>query len=339
MSLLVTGGAGFIGANFVRRRRATRPGERLVVLDALTYAGNLSSLAGIDGVTFVKGDICDAALVECHSSRSFSRRSSALRRREPCGPLDPRSGHIRTHQRRRNGHTAREGARRGRQTFRTRLDGRGLRRSRRRRSGVHRAYSHSSALALFGVESRLRSPGARLVRDLQVPHNNHALLEQLRAVSVSRKADSAHDTQRHERHAAARLRRRHERTRLDSRRGSLRRRRTRARSWSRRRGLQYRRTLGETKPRDRARNPRGARQARVAHPLRRRPTRSRSALCHRRSQDRARARLDAHTPFRRGFAHDDRVVSSERALVARAIKSGEYTSWYERNYGKRESTT
>jgi dTDP-glucose 4,6-dehydratase len=64
LSLLITGGAGFIGSNFVRRRRRQAPSERLVVLDALTYAGNLASLDGVDGYSFVKGDICDAALVE-----------------------------------------------------------------------------------------------------------------------------------------------------------------------------------------------------------------------------------------------------------------------------------
>lgn len=64
MNLLVTGGAGFIGANFVRRRRRSNPSDRLVVLDALTYAGNLSSLEGVGGFTFVKGDICEAALVD-----------------------------------------------------------------------------------------------------------------------------------------------------------------------------------------------------------------------------------------------------------------------------------
>jgi dTDP-glucose 4,6-dehydratase len=64
MNLLVTGGAGFIGANFVRRRRAHAPRETLVVLDALTYAGNLASLDGVAGYQFVKGDICDAGLVE-----------------------------------------------------------------------------------------------------------------------------------------------------------------------------------------------------------------------------------------------------------------------------------
>jgi dTDP-glucose 4,6-dehydratase len=64
MNLLVTGGAGFIGCNFVRRRRAAQPAERLVVLDALTYAGNLASLADVSGFELVRGDICDAPLVE-----------------------------------------------------------------------------------------------------------------------------------------------------------------------------------------------------------------------------------------------------------------------------------
>lgn len=60
MSLLVTGGAGFIGSNFVRKFAGS---EKIVILDALTYAGNLASLMGID-YEFVHGDICDADLVE-----------------------------------------------------------------------------------------------------------------------------------------------------------------------------------------------------------------------------------------------------------------------------------
>lgn len=61
--LLVTGGAGFIGANFVRFWRARAPGDEIVVLDALTYAGNRHNLAGLAGVEFVHGDVRDEALV------------------------------------------------------------------------------------------------------------------------------------------------------------------------------------------------------------------------------------------------------------------------------------
>ncbi len=66
-SILVTGGAGFIGSNFVRHWLAQHPGERLVNLDALTYAGNLESLADIEAspdYRFVHGDICDRELLE-----------------------------------------------------------------------------------------------------------------------------------------------------------------------------------------------------------------------------------------------------------------------------------
>jgi dTDP-glucose 4,6-dehydratase len=62
-NLLVTGGAGFIGANFVRYWRERHPDDGLVVLDALTYAGNRASLAGIADVIFVHGDIGDERLV------------------------------------------------------------------------------------------------------------------------------------------------------------------------------------------------------------------------------------------------------------------------------------
>lgn len=63
-NLIVTGGAGFIGANFVHFHCKAMPGDKIVVLDALTYAGNRANLDGVDGVELVVGDICDTALVD-----------------------------------------------------------------------------------------------------------------------------------------------------------------------------------------------------------------------------------------------------------------------------------
>jgi dTDP-glucose 4,6-dehydratase len=64
MRLLVTGGAGFIGANFVRSTLRDHPDVSVTVLDAMTYAGNRESLAGVtDAVRLVEGDVADAELV------------------------------------------------------------------------------------------------------------------------------------------------------------------------------------------------------------------------------------------------------------------------------------
>lgn len=64
--LLVTGGAGFIGSNFVHWVVDNQPDVHVTVLDKLTYAGNKANLAGIpeDRLTFIQGDICDAELVD-----------------------------------------------------------------------------------------------------------------------------------------------------------------------------------------------------------------------------------------------------------------------------------
>lgn len=64
--ILVTGGAGFIGSNFVHHIINNRPNIHVTVVDALTYAGNLASLKGLpeDRFTFVKGNICDEELMD-----------------------------------------------------------------------------------------------------------------------------------------------------------------------------------------------------------------------------------------------------------------------------------
>ena len=63
-AILVTGGAGFIGTNFVRYARKNRPDTPVIVLDALTYAGIAANVEGLDGVELVHGDIRDTDLVE-----------------------------------------------------------------------------------------------------------------------------------------------------------------------------------------------------------------------------------------------------------------------------------
>jgi dTDP-glucose 4,6-dehydratase len=65
-SVLITGGAGFIGQNLVHAWRAGRPGDQLVVVDAMTYAANVRSLEPLiadRSILFVKGDIGDATLM------------------------------------------------------------------------------------------------------------------------------------------------------------------------------------------------------------------------------------------------------------------------------------
>tara|TARA_B100000963_G_scaffold185865_1_gene161542 strand:+ start:787 stop:1851 length:1065 start_codon:yes stop_codon:yes gene_type:complete len=66
-SILVTGGAGFIGSHVIRKLLINRPEAKVVNLDALTYAGNLANLRDVETnsrYAFVKGDIQDAALIE-----------------------------------------------------------------------------------------------------------------------------------------------------------------------------------------------------------------------------------------------------------------------------------
>ena len=99
MTMLVTGGAGFIGSNFIRHMLTEHPDIPIINLDALTYAGNLESLRGVaenPNYTLIKGDICDTTTVaaifqnhpidtvihfaaESHVDRSISDGSAFVR--------------------------------------------------------------------------------------------------------------------------------------------------------------------------------------------------------------------------------------------------------------------
>ena len=66
MTIIVTGGAGFIGSNFIFHMLNKYPDDRIICLDKLTYAGNLSTLAPVmdnPNFRFVKADICDREAV------------------------------------------------------------------------------------------------------------------------------------------------------------------------------------------------------------------------------------------------------------------------------------
>jgi dTDP-glucose 4,6-dehydratase len=67
MRLFITGGAGFIGSNFIRHALSTHPDYRIVNFDKLTYAGNLDNLSDVEGndcYSFIRGDICDRDALE-----------------------------------------------------------------------------------------------------------------------------------------------------------------------------------------------------------------------------------------------------------------------------------
>jgi dTDP-D-glucose 4,6-dehydratase len=81
-NLLITGGAGFIGTNFVHYWSKQHSDDALVVLDALTYAGNRANIDGLP-LTFVEGDIRDTDLVgrllpSIRSTRSCTSRPRAM---------------------------------------------------------------------------------------------------------------------------------------------------------------------------------------------------------------------------------------------------------------------
>ena len=223
--ILVTGGAGFIGSALVRHM-IRRPAHQVLVVDKLTYAGNLDSLAAVANdprYRFVQADIADAAkmreLVRDAISPTPScilppKAMSIARSTAPATSSRPMWSAPSRCCRRRWTTGARCRRRARRLPLPPYLDRRGVRLARRRRA----CSCETTAYDPRSPYSASKAASDHLVRAWHhtygLPIDHHQLLEQLRAVSVSREADPADDPQRARGQAAAGLRQGRQRARL-----------------------------------------------------------------------------------------------------------------------------
>ena len=161
MKVLVTGGAGFIGSNFVHRTLRTRPDAEVTVLDALTYAGSTSSLEGVlDRIRFVEGDVADAAAVDPLVAERDASSTSPPSRTTTTRSTTPRP-FVRTNLV--GTFTLLEAVRTPRRAAPPRLHRRGLRRPRARRpDAVHRGHAVHPSPPVLRDQGRLRPPRARV---------------------------------------------------------------------------------------------------------------------------------------------------------------------------------
>jgi dTDP-glucose 4,6-dehydratase len=176
-TVLVTGGAGFIGSNFVRHLLQTDDSVSIITLDLLTYAGSLSNLAQLpvpDRHTMVEGDIADGPLVRDLLTSHEIDTNRPFRGREPRRSLHRRTGRLHPDEHRRHVHLAR-GRSRGvarkirPMPLRPCLDGRGLRLARRVGSPLFRDNSLRTQLTLRGLQGLGGPPGAALLRTYGFP--------------------------------------------------------------------------------------------------------------------------------------------------------------------------
>ncbi len=231
MKLLVTGGAGFIGSTYVRRHLAENPGDEIVVLDKLTYAGRRENLAGRRSrAAHVRRGRhrrprapSPAAIAGCDAIVNFAAESHVDRSIDDPGAFiqtDVFGTYVLLE-------AARDAGIRHLQISTDEVYGS------IEAGHLHRDLAAGPLLALLGLEGRRRSDRQRLPPHLRRRRADHPRLEQLRALPAPREADPADGPQRARRRSDPRLRRRHAGPQLALRRGLRRRDRRRARSAAR----------------------------------------------------------------------------------------------------------
>ena len=215
-TILITGGAGFIGSHVVRLFVTKYPDYRIVNLDKLTYAGNLANLRDIEdspNYVFEKGDICDLDMLralfgqydidgvihlaaESHVDRSI-RDPFTFARTNVMGTLSLLEAAREYWDGRVGGqivlpHLHRRGVRgAGADPSRGRCCGRGERRRALRRGVLHRRDEVRAAQPLLGFESLVRPLRASLPRHVRDADAGDQLFEQLRALPIPGEAHPA----------------------------------------------------------------------------------------------------------------------------------------------------
>ena len=187
---LITGGAGFIGSNFVRHVLHSDNGARVTNLDLLTYAGVAASLADFEDeprYRFVRGDIGDAPLV--NQIIVWTRHDCELRSGEPCRSVYYRPCALLADERRRYLRAARGGVSTRGPHVCSGFNGRGVRLARSRSSGGE--LDTGPLLSIRSLQSRRRPAGRLILNNIRISGDHHAVHQQLRAVPVPGKGDTA----------------------------------------------------------------------------------------------------------------------------------------------------